>query len=365
MVDKILEVSCNGLTKGGVQQVIMEIIKNLSTEYVFDILVFTSNKEYYDEEFLKYGGKIFRIPNKKSKLFKYDIDMYFRSIRIIKGTYKILKENGPYKAIHCHNYFESALCLIAAKLAGVKIRIVHSHNDLSNVKYSITSKLLQKIYKIILNKLATCKIGCSERANRYLFGKKSYSSVINNAIDLKSFNPDGKKYQKDKCLKILHVGNFGTQKNQLFLIDLARELLNRKIEFYMTLVGGKSEYLNLVNEKINKLNVQEKIKILPQDTNIPNIMWNSDLFIFPSQYEGLGIVLIEAQAMGLHCIVSQAIPFEADLGNIEYINNFDINEWCDKIEENITTSKKFVDMSAFNVSNIMNIYKKIYNGGNL
>ena len=91
-MEKILEVSCNGLTNGGVQKVIMNIVRNLHDAYTFDIVVFNNEKEFFDEEFESYGGKIFRLPHKKV-FKKKDIDFYFRGFRIFWGVYKILKKN--------------------------------------------------------------------------------------------------------------------------------------------------------------------------------------------------------------------------------------------------------------------------------
>lgn len=363
-MERILEVSCNGLTNGGVQQVIMSIVRNLSNDFVFDIIVFTKEKEYFDDEFLSYGGKIFRIPHKDKKKGK-EIDFYYRGIKIIYKTYKILKENGPYKAIHCHNYFESALCLIAAKLAGVKIRIVHSHNDLTAVKYSKTRRLVQSLYRTIINKLATRKVGCSQRANSYLFGSNQKTTVINNAIDLEKFNVKKIKtklnYKNE--LRLLHVGNFSSQKNQIFLVEIAAKLNEKKLPFNLTLVGGITDYLDKVKYLIKKYNLENKVNILPSNSDIPYEMYNSDLFLFPSKYEGLGIVLIEAQAVGLHCLVSEAIPPEADLGNIEVIHSYSEKEWCEKIQNHMMKrcEKKFVDMSTYDIKNIIKIYKKLYN----
>lgn len=363
-MEKILEVSCNGLTNGGVQQVIMNIVRNLSDDFIFDILVFTKEKEYFDDEFLSYGGKIFRIPHKDKKNGK-EIDFYYRGFNIIYKTYKLLKENGPYKAIHCHNYFESALCLIAAKLAGVKIRIVHSHNDLSVVKYSKSRRLLQAIYKNLINVFATKKVGCSQRANNYLFGKNKNTFVINNAIDLEKFNIKkiSTKLNDTNELRLLHVGNFSSQKNQTFLVEIASKLKEKEIPFNLTLIGGTTDYLDRVIDLIKRYNLGNKVKILPSDSNIPYEMYNSDLFLFPSKYEGLGIVLIEAQAVGLHCLVSDAIPLEADLGNIEFIHSYSLEEWTERIQNfaTIKHEKKFVDMSTYDIKNIIKIYKKLYN----
>lgn len=68
MKKRVLMVSCEGLGNGGVQAIMMGIVRNLYTECHFDMLLFTSEKRYYDDEFLKYGGKIFRVPNMKEAI---------------------------------------------------------------------------------------------------------------------------------------------------------------------------------------------------------------------------------------------------------------------------------------------------------
>lgn len=294
---KILEVSCNGLGNGGVQHVIMNIVSELKDEFIFDILVFNNGPEFFDEQFLSYGGKIHRIINKK-KILKKDIDVYFRGPRIFFNTYKILKENGPYDAIHCHNYFESFFCLLAAKKVGVKIRIVHSHNDASFIKFSRIQKAYQNILRKLILRTATHFIGCSKNACKYLFGEKNDSITIYNGIDLEKFKRTGSNdFFPCKKIKLLHVGNFSEQKNQLFLIEVMNELRVRNVDFELCLIGGGNQlYYNKVNQKIKERNLEEFIKILPSNSNIPMEMNNADLFLFPSNYEGLGIVLIEAQA---------------------------------------------------------------------
>lgn len=363
---KILEVSCNGLTNGGVQHVIMNIVSELHEKYIFDILVFTRGPEYFDDKFLSFGGHIFRLPN-KGKVFKKDIDVYFRGPRIILGVYKILKEYGPYAAIHCHNYFESAFCLLAAKLAGVDIRIVHSHNDLTNVPYSKLRKVYNAIMRIFVNKFATIRIGCSKNATDYLFGKQKKAIIVNNGIHLEPFmiGKENLGYTAQDRIKLLHVGNFSPQKNQSFLVELAQELKRKKIDFELKLIGGgPEEYRNGIIDKIEEYGLQEEVVVLPSDTYIPTEMKNADLFLFPSLYEGLGIVVIEAQATGLHCIVSRAVPSEADLGNIEYVDDLSLNAWTKAVINKVQNGQKrlWVDMSTYDIKNIVRFYDKLYNG---
>lgn len=360
---KILEVSCNGLTNGGVQHVIMNIVSELKDDFRFDIVVFNEGPEYFDEKFLSYGGQIFRIVNKK-KIFNLDIDAYIRGPRIFYNIYKILKNNGPYEAIHCHNYFESFFCLLAAKKAGVKTRIIHSHNDASYIKFSKIQTIYQNLLRRGILKNATDFIGCSKNACKYLFGSKCKAITIYNGIDLKKFqNYNNKDYNPEDKIKLLHVGNFSEQKNQMFLIDVMEELKNQKVNFELTLIGGGNNiYYNKVLDRIKEKKLSDSVKILPANSNIPLEMNSADLFLFPSNYEGLGIVLIEAQSTGLHCLVSKAIPLEADLGNIEYIAKMDVLEWSKAIYDIFKKGKKRinVDMTTYDMKKIALKYKELY-----
>lgn len=363
---KILQVSCNGLTNGGVQQVIMTIVSNLSDKYTFDVVCFLEGPEFYDKKFKSYGGKIFRIPNKKHEKFgNRDVDVYFRQFRIIRGVYRILKDNGPYKAIHCHNYQESALCLIAAKLAGVKIRIVHSHNDMTSVNYSKSRKILFNVYKKILNRLVTKRVACSQPAAEYLFGENK-AEIIFNAIDMNKFSPE--KYlpvEPHSELRILHVGISCGQKNQKFIIKVLEKLKKRGVNFHMTFIGSalapnEPDYLNELKHLADETGLTQNITFLPHDSDVPEYMHKSDCFIFPSKFEGLGIVVVEAQAMGLHCIVSTAVPKEADLGNVEYIEGYNADEWAEALKK---SEKRFVDMSAYSIQNVLKKYVNLYDKG--
>lgn len=364
MKEKILEVSCNGLGSGGVQRVIMNIVAELHEEYAFDVLVFTEGPDFYDDTFRTFGGTIYRIPNKQF-CFKKNIDSYIRGPRIFFGTLKILREHGPYSAIHCHNYFESAFCLLAAKAAGVKIRITHSHNDASNVPFSKARVLKQRLLQPIVNQYATIRIGCSRNASNYLFGKDTPALTVLNGIELKPF-ASGKQnsgYKAGERIKLLHVGNFIPQKNQLFLVDLMSELRKRNLDFHLTMVGGSEEsYRELVIRRIHEEGLEEFITILPSDSDIPEQMRKADLFLFPSLFEGLGIVLIEAQASGLHSLVSGSVPPEADLGNIRYLSSLEVPLWADAVQETIQRGQPrvFVDMEKYDIKNVAEDYRRIY-----
>lgn len=363
-MEKILEVSCNGLVNGGVQHVIMNIVSALHADYQFDVLVFTEGPDYFDADFLTFGGKIFRMPNKQYR-FKKNIDFYTRGPRIFFGTLKLLRENGPYTAIHCHNFFESAFCLMAAKVSGVKIRIAHSHNDLIGIPVSVTRRIKERLLRPVINRNATLRVGCSQGACKYLFGGNVPAKTIHNGIDLAPFAP-GKQtpdYIAGDTIRLLHVGNFGVQKNQLFLVDILAVLKKRGVPFRMTMVGGGDEaYRERVAEKIRQEGLEPFVVLLPSNSDVPAEMRRADLFLLPSMFEGLGIVLIEAQASGLHSLVSKRVPPEADLGNLTYMEALDAENWADEIEKIASQGmpRKSVDMSEYDLRSVAQEYRLMF-----
>lgn len=364
MKEKILEVSCNGLTNGGVQHVIMNIASSLQEDYTFDALVFTEGPDFFDDAFRALGGEIYRIPNRKWRM-KKNIDSYIRGPRIFLGTLKLLREHGPYTAIHCHNYFESAYCLMAAKAVGVPIRIAHSHNDVSVIRLSRARMVKESLLRPLVNRYATVRLGCSRRAAAYLFGKDVPAAIVLNGIDLEPFasGRENPGYKAGDRIRLLHVGNFSMQKNQLFLVDIMGELKKRNLDFHLTMVGGGEEaYRDAVMRRIRAEGLEDCIAVLPSDSDIPAQMRSADLFLFPSLFEGLGIVLIEAQASGLHCLAAGCVPPEADLGNLEYLATLDAGLWADAVEKIIHRGHRrvFVDMEKYDLRSTAEDYRRIY-----
>jgi glycosyltransferase involved in cell wall biosynthesis len=366
---KVLQVSCEGMGNGGVQAVIMGICRHMPDVH-YDIILFTSERRYYDDEFEMLGGKIFRIPNYEglSKI-RRKLDYFLRFFRIFMGTYKIIKKNGPYQAIHCHNYFESGICTFAASIAGVKVRISHSHNSVPPIKIKRIKRFYDYFLKILIKINSNIKIGCSEQAITYLYGNDKNAFVVNNAIDLKRFNREKYPYKYHKCIKFIHVGRYCFQKNQLFLLDVFYHTKKLLDDAQLTMIGfGKDE--EKIEKKIIKLGLEENVQMLPSDSDIPKLLSESDYFIFPSNYEGYSIVLLEAQAMGVKCFVSTNVPQEANMGLCEYLDlKKGAKAWAEYILKykynNNRYNREFVHdevLKRYNIQEICKIYKGIYEG---
>ncbi len=365
---RVLQVAYGSLANGGIQAVIMGIVRNLAEDIDFDILVFSSKKEYYDDEFLKYG-RIFRTPiREKKNKFLNECEHYYRWIKIWDDCYRILK-NGNYDAIHCHNEIESGICTLAAHLLGVKIRISHAHNTASPQKDGYVKMIYKFINKKLIDMNSNVKIGCSKKANEYMFGKKDKKAVvINNAIDLVKF--DRTKYMlicRDKTvLHFVHVGRYCFQKNQMFLLEVFNLIREELKNSRLTLVGfGEDE--DMIKSKIQELRLEGYIKMLPHDTDIPKLFANADYMIFPSRFEGLGIVLLEAQAMGVKCFASSVVPPEADMGLCTYLPLYDgAQAWAENIIDYIKDHKdesreiRQEVKEQYDIRKIAQKYKAIY-----
>lgn len=355
-------VSCEGLGKGGVQSVMMNFIRNMNDSYIFDMLLFTNEIRYYDNEFLRYGGKIFRIPFYSGKnRFRKKIDYYIRGISLYYKIKKVISANGPYQAIHCHNGFESALCLIAAKKSNIPIRICHSHTNPN--KSNLASQILNSIYRFFINKTSTHKIGCSLQACDFLFGKKK-AIVLNNAYDDSAYSQNKYISQKDSSIRLIQVGHFDNNKNQSFSIDVLNHILQFDNNASLKLIGfGNENFINSLREKVKKYNIENNVSFYDGTTaDIPQLMSESDFFIFPSKREGFGITLVEAQAMGLKCFASDSVPKTTNVGGCIYLSlNDGPCKWAQRILST-PTEKNIYDCSKFKISEIIIIMDSIYKG---
>jgi len=299
---------------GGAETMIMNIFRNIDKEkFEFSFLVHSTSYGYYDDEIKSLGGKIYYTESQgKQGLFKY-----------ISTVRNFLKENNDFDIIHSHMDWQGGAIAYASHLAGMKRIIVHSHTYSSCRKGFLFDNVI-KLQKYWIDKYATDYWACSKEAADYLFNKDKQYEVIPNAIDLmKYMNPDIEVVESIKkqvnsskeSILIGHIGSFRTNKNQKFLIEIAKLLKERNVDFRLLLVGdNNNEYALEVKKMVNDYNLNENVFFLGLMNDIHNVVNAFDVFCFPSFYEGLGIVTIEAQAGGVDCIVSEGVPKAVDMG---------------------------------------------------
>lgn len=320
------------MNMGGLETLIMNIYRNIDRNKIqFDFLVHKEEEGIYDKEIKTLGGNIYKIP-------------YVNKVGPIKYP-KILsdffKNNKQYKIVHSHMNLVSGIILKEAKKAGIPYTIAHAHN------INDIGKMYEIIYKRLvgmnINRYSDYKFACSLEAASYIFGKK-YSNqvkIIKNGIDLSKFKIDQSKVENVKkelgisedAFIIGNVARFSEQKNHKFLIDIFRDIVAKKNNSVLVLVGDgklKAE----IYEKIKKYGIEDKVIFTGIRNDIPIMMNLFDVFLFPSLFEGLGIVLIEAQSAGTKCVVSTEVPKEADM-NIGLVEFRDLDEpignWTNEI----------------------------------
>jgi len=289
----------------------MNIYRNIDRSKVqFDFLVHKREKGDFEDEITDLGGKIYRIPYvTEAGHFGY-----------VKALNEFFKKYQEYKVVHAHMDCMSGLVLRAAKKAGVPARISHSHNTQSEGNFPAR---LYKSYagrKILKN--ATYLAACSTAAAAWLFGKHAINAlIVKNGIESERFlynevvRSKMRKSLKIGCrtLVIGHVGRFCTQKNHSFLIEVFARLKAMHKDAILLLIGDgplKEEIQN----KARQLNIADSVRFCGKRADVPELLQAVDVILFPSYHEGLPLALIEAQAAGIKCVVSDFVSKEVDLG---------------------------------------------------
>lgn len=315
------------LNNAGTEMVIMNLYRNIDRNKVqFDFLVQEMGE--LDPIVKKMGAQIYQIPCDKK--YKENLKKFF-------------EKHKEYDVVHTHMHKAMGSVLKEAANAGVPCRIAHSHNARTDLPNFI------KFYKMItgykIEKYATHFLACSEEAAQWLFPRKHKMSVVwKNAIEMERFvfsEEIRKKIREELGIPatanvICHVGRFAEQKNHKRIISILNDIMNSDQNIYAVLVG-----VGPLLDEIKQMAQTSKIKFLGNRTDVPDILCAADLFLFPSLYEGLGIVAIEAQTSGLYCIASTNVPESADLGT-GCFQRINLSEDNKKWEEAIQTYLKKV-----------------------
>lgn len=356
-----------GMGCGGAETIIMNLYRNIDRNQIqFDFVVHTEEIGMYESEILEMGGRIFRV--KKFNIVNY---LYYR-----KWWLEFFEKHKEYRIIHGHINSSAAIYLSIAKRFGLKA-IVHSHAT-SNTEISIRN-LVFKIMSFPIRNIADVFFACSRQAGIDRYGKNVVNSdrffIISNGINLKKYiyNNEKRKTIREEygidyeCKVIGHVGRFTYAKNHEFIIDVFNEIQklekNTKLLFF-----GEGELENNIRNKVNQLKLDDKVIFMGVKSNIYDYYNVFDCFLFPSNFEGLGMALIEAQASGLHCVVSDVIQKEADIkaGLVNYYScGEDISVWRDacidacKSEERIN-SEKYVTDAGYDIYDIARKLQEYY-----
>ncbi|KPN14641.1 glycosyl transferase [Bacillus australimaris] len=306
-----------GMNRGGAETMIMNIYRALDRNVLqFDFITHRKDVCDYDEEIRRLGGRIFYVPSIGAS----------SPMAFVKALTKTIKQAGPFQAVHAHTDFQTGFSALAAKLAGVKVRICHSHNTAWKQSPNGLDHLMLKGFRQLIFTFSTQLVACGEDAGAFLFGQKKMENgrveVLPNGIDLSLFFQPGsdEKAEIKKQLHLLekkmiigHIGRFHEQKNHVFFMELAQTLKKQGVSFQLVLVGD-GPLKPVVESYAKKAGILENIVFTGVVSDVPKYMKAFDVFVMPSLFEGLPLVLVEAQASGLPCVISDHITEEVDLG---------------------------------------------------
>lgn len=356
-----------GMNAGGAETFLMKVYRQLDkTKYQMDFAVATEQKGYYDDEILELGGKIFHITPKSKGFFRN-----FNSMR------RVVRENKYQYVLRTSQHSLSALELFAARLGGAKTRVFRSSNS-NTMTTSKKQLILHKACLFMPRLFANVRIAPSTEAAEFMFGKgsvkKGRAALLHNGVDLSVYRYH--KTSRDAIRKefgiaedafaVGHVGRFQEQKNHLFLLEVFHQI-HQKNEKAVLLLVGNGELEKQIREKAEALGISDNVIFTGVRSDVPDLLSAMDVFAFPSLYEGMPNTVIEAQATGLSCVISDTITKEANItGLVEYLPLGDASAWAERVmaaaqKPRLDTTEHFVN-KRYDIHSVAEHFTKLVFG---
>jgi len=345
---------------GGVESFLMDFFKKNDNKKIENVVIVHGSSEgSMEKEAKKLGVEFLHLPRVSKNFFVY-----------LYRVYIILKKDFDIVHVHLNHY--SFLVLLISILANKKIRICHAHGVID--KISIKTKMMAYLSKI----LSTERVACSKMAGESIFKSKN-TKIIHNSTGLNNFKYDNKVREdlrsyfeiKEKDTVVIQVGRFVESKNHIFSLSLFEEVVKKNKTIKLFLIG-EGELETLIKKECLDRKIEKQVFFLKKDSPVSDYLSMADIFIMPSQKEGLGIAALEAQASGINSIISTEVPKEIILNkNVKYINLNNKKEWIKSIElfsEDNHTNREYESIntltskynSKLSENDLMKFYKGIF-----
>lgn len=316
---------------GGTESFLMKFYRAIDkSKYQIDFAVMVPRKNFYEDEITSLGGRIYRLTPKSVSLRKN-----------LKETYLLTKKYNYQYVMRSGENAANVLELISAKKAGAKRLIFNSTNSKTG-NDSFKENLIHRIFLPLVRSVPNVKIGCSSETNLFMYGKhcvkNNKSFVFHNALDIDHYafsqekrDTIRKKFGISSEEKVFgHVGRFAKQKNHVFLFKIFKEILKIQPSSRFLLIGVNSNQENINSIISQDEQLKQKTIIAGVRRDINDCLLAMDEFVFPSLYEGLPNAVVEAQASGLPCIISDTISHEVKITSSVTFLPLDLNpkEWA-------------------------------------
>lgn len=336
---RVLYVSGGSLDRGGIASWMLNYAARFERERVsVDFLVHDLEPGAREADALALGAKVVHVPFRRN-----DPAGNEAGLRACIGA--------GYDVVHAHMDGMNAYPLGIAKTLGVPVRVSHSHNT----DFLTTNPIRRAAHELARRRIpavATHLLACSADAGRFLYGdarvKSGSVTIVRNAIDAVRYRFDETTRNRIRAelewtnrFVVGHIGRFDLhQKNQIFLLNAFAEAKRVRSELALALVGDGADRAQ-IEAFIAKLGLERDVVVTGFREDIPALLSAFDLFALPSTFEGLGIVLIEAQASGLSCVASDAVPRDTDLCNCRYLPLNDSGVWASAFAESAARDRSF------------------------
>lgn len=353
----------DSINVNGTETFIMNVFRNISHhDIMFDFLVSQRTHSVFEKEIESYGSNIYTFNRRNLGLRKH-----------IKSLNDFFDRHAKeYAAVHLHgNSFTSLMPLVIAKKFGIPIRIAHSHNTST---HGMHNKLLHYLNRFRIKTIATDFLACSQEAKKWGFGgTKCFTKacVIPNGIELDKFNFNKNKREDIRAelnlgdsFVIGNIAAFRDAKNHPFILEIFKEI-NKKDPDAKLLLIGEGERRDKIFEMAKELKLEHNIKFLGSRNDVADLLQALDVFLFPSKYEGLGIVTIEAQAAGLPVIASTNVPRETAVTSLIHFLPLSASakEWSTYLLQHGKNPCRGIiqkDMNRFDIRATCELLQKIY-----
>jgi glycosyltransferase involved in cell wall biosynthesis len=302
------------LERGGIELWLLQVLQAIDRDrYRMDFLVLNASPGVLEPELRRLGSRVVTSSQPR------------KPWRLWSDFAKLCRQYGPYDVVHSHVHHFSGLIMRMAARHGVSIRIVHSHNDTraAEAGASWRRQLYLLMMKRWIRRYGTHRVAASRIAAEDLFGPHWAADprckILLYGLDFTVFADQDRRAETrqalgmpENALMIGHVGRFHRRKNHEFVLDIAAEVFARDERARLLLVGD-GELMPAIKNKARQLGIADRVRFTGARADVPVLMQAMDVFLFPSHHEGLGLVLLEAQATGLPCVLAEGIPEEVDV----------------------------------------------------
>lgn len=317
------------LDAAGVPNVVMAYLRNSPPDaFQTDFIVHGDEVGVHEAEVIERGSRVFHVVPRKKSL-----------VSNLRQIWSVIS-SGDYDAVHSHINFSSVFPLSTARLCGTPVRIAHAHGSFD--PKGALGRAWFAFARFAINRLATDYFACSEVSGRWLFGSRWKSStkssfLMRNAIDVQALRQTAERVPEafwepsGTRMRLIAVGRLSQEKNHVFLLDVARALVEARTSFELVILG-EGPMRHELEAAVRSLDLDREVRLLGSRDDVGAWLGAADVCLMPSVREGLGLALVEAQALGIPCIASPGVPQEVNLtGNVSYVP-LEVESWTKAVQ---------------------------------